>query len=237
MCLRSKIILLKNGGALQVKTRERCFHLCLPGARPNRSIHKTPSTSKSLFYMSSRRYQVRENCFTHRTYVGDRRRRNIQLQVMRANKKLYFKHHSYFVWFKQFRSLLALFCPTSALVRSVRVICRYFAEFSALLSPVSCSSHVQLFIFFATPHRPLSCRVHSLASDPIHVSTPRSRAAQQSSRNGAGRHCFVLVETVASRQHCKDCNTHQCWTVCTCVQPLPRKGLRRKPSLSRNTLN
>ena len=75
----------EHGGALQVRTREGCYclHLFFPVDR----FTKLLSISKSLYYMNSRCYQIRGNCFAHRTHVGSRLRRDVQLQSMRALPK------------------------------------------------------------------------------------------------------------------------------------------------------
>ena len=79
----------KRGGALWDKACENCFclRLLLPLAGSSRSIHKTPPTSQCFHFVNSRCYQVREYCFAHRTHVGNRHRRNIELQSVRAAQK------------------------------------------------------------------------------------------------------------------------------------------------------
>ena len=82
-----QIQFIDKRGALQVKACERRlrFRRVLQVTGPDGSIHETPSTSKSLHYVSSRYYQLEINCFAHRTRIGSGHRRDARYYQLEKN--------------------------------------------------------------------------------------------------------------------------------------------------------
>ena len=100
-------------------------------------MHTAPSTSKNLYYMDSRCYQIRKNV-SHIGHVGRRHRRDVQLRSRRAAQKqgVHFMRHPCIVRSKKISALLTLLCLKSALVLLVRFLLRHFASSQRVLGGV-----------------------------------------------------------------------------------------------------
>ena len=101
-----------------------CFivsgYLCLflPFVGTCSSLHKTPLTSKCLHIASSRRCQIREDCFAHRARIGGRHLRNARACLSKDWACTSCATLASCVAPK-FPTPLIFFCPASALIRFV----------------------------------------------------------------------------------------------------------------------
>ena len=136
MCLCSKPISLKTEEHSRSPhaTDASVSAFSSPFARPSRSIHEAPSTSKSSYHVYSSCYHFRENCFARRDTRWKSSSSCPGASVHACRPKTGHVLHAPllpYVIFENVHELLALCCPTSALVHFMRCFLRNFADFSA----------------------------------------------------------------------------------------------------------